>query len=299
MHRTEGDGYVLESGLRRFVDQNLPTTPGTVHPAEWDNAVQEELCYLITAAGITVASTALADRSAGWHQLYDAIFDSEALDTGAIADDAVTNVKIASCGLSKLIYVHADGGVDISYVSGGATYNLSLSPLEFDLAYTSGVSNISNIQVPGQFAIVQKLSGVVTRSASVTYDTGFGHVNDTNNDSVTLNSDGLGFEDNGVPSGETLRFRVLNLDGATWAGTGPYYTTISTGLSSSLDSPLTATLRYRTISTGNVTIASSLGNTSYKTLFIVNGAGWDVQVTVNENITTATYNQRKLTVWYG
>lgn len=302
MHRTEGDGYVTESGFRRFVDQNLPSTPGTVHPAEWDNAVQEELCYLITAAGLTVAPTAIADRSAGWHQLYDAIFDSEAIDTGALADDAVINAKIGDCGLSKLIYVHSDGGVDIDYPSGGNTYNLSLSPIAFELKYTSGSYLTSNIHAASQFALIQKLSGVTIKSASVTLDDGLYSANTPGGvvqDSATLGYNGLTFVDSGTPAGETMRFRVLDLDGASWSGTGPYSATIATGLDSSTDAPLTAMLRYRTVSTGNVTIASSLGSNQYKVIFIVNGASWDVQVTVNENITTAVYNQRKLVVWYG
>ena len=86
MHRTEGDGYVLEGGLRRFKDRNLPTYIGTIDTAEYNNAVQEEICSIIETLGGTVAVDAATDRTAGWHQLYDLIFQSEKITDAAISD---------------------------------------------------------------------------------------------------------------------------------------------------------------------------------------------------------------------
>ena len=113
MHRIDYDGYVTESGLRRFIDQLEPGTPGTILGAQWMNAVQEELANVVTAAGETVQASPSADRAAGWHQLADAIFESNAIGenamapnaihTAAIADDAVTKEKISSVDLSRAV----------------------------------------------------------------------------------------------------------------------------------------------------------------------------------------------------
>lgn len=89
MHRTEGDGYLDEGGLRRFVDQNLPTYFGTVDTGEYNNAIQEELCNIVELCGGTLNGggangTAAGDRTAGWRQVYDAIFQDGNIDDNAI-----------------------------------------------------------------------------------------------------------------------------------------------------------------------------------------------------------------------
>lgn len=109
MHRTEGDGYVLESGKRRFIDQNLPSVPGTVDTGEYNNAVQEELCNLIELSGGTIATGASSDRSAGWHQVYDQIFEG-----GHITDLAI----------DELTFNIISGGIiDIQEIVGSITNN--------------------------------------------------------------------------------------------------------------------------------------------------------------------------------
>lgn len=125
MHYTEGQDYVdIGGGVREFIDQSLPGTPGTVDPAEFSNAVQYEIINCILYAGLTVETTAANDRSAGWIQLREAIFNSAAIDTAALANGAVTNVKIdngavtdtkvSSVSLNKLSLGTADitGGTD-------------------------------------------------------------------------------------------------------------------------------------------------------------------------------------------
>jgi hypothetical protein len=98
MHRTEGEDYVVEDGKRRFADQNLPTVPGTKDPAESSNAFQEELCNIIEMSGGTVAATAAADRTGGWHQAYDRIFQSAVLDSNAI--DNISLAKLSDGDLN-------------------------------------------------------------------------------------------------------------------------------------------------------------------------------------------------------
>jgi hypothetical protein len=101
MHRTFGDGFVEEPGpgqYHRFIDQNLPTYDGTVDTAEYNNAVQEEICNVITGAGLTLNGGGLngdpaADRAAGWSQLYEAIFQAGHITDAAI--DGITFSKLS------------------------------------------------------------------------------------------------------------------------------------------------------------------------------------------------------------
>lgn len=98
MHRTEGEDYKLESGKRRFASANPPLQKATRLPAEFMNAVQEEICSVIEAAvpQIPVHSTSAEDRAAGWKQLLQALqeghiikgtsFHSTALSSGLKED---------------------------------------------------------------------------------------------------------------------------------------------------------------------------------------------------------------------
>lgn len=82
MHRIEGDGFVVEDGKNRYTeDGNTPT----VVTDEAMNAIQEELCNLITACGVTVESTASDDRTNNWEQLVKAILNANALGATAMS----------------------------------------------------------------------------------------------------------------------------------------------------------------------------------------------------------------------
>lgn len=98
MHRTEGEDYKLESGKRRFASANPPLQKATRLPAEFMNAVQEEICSVIEAAvpQIPLHATSAEDRAAGWKQLLKALqeghiikgtsFHSTALSSGLKED---------------------------------------------------------------------------------------------------------------------------------------------------------------------------------------------------------------------
>jgi len=125
MHRIDYDGYTTESGARRFIDQSNPGVPGTVMGAQFFNAVQEEMIAIVLFAGLTPSASASADRSAGWHQVRDAIFSSGKIDTPALADGAVENAKIAdgAVGASKI------SSVDLSTAVGALTiYDATTDP---------------------------------------------------------------------------------------------------------------------------------------------------------------------------
>jgi hypothetical protein len=103
MHYTEGFGRkTVGGGVYEHEDQSLPGTPGTSVSAEMMNAFMYEMANIVTYAGLTVKSTAAADRSSGFIQVRDAIFSSAKIDTAALANGAVTNDKINSVSLSKL-----------------------------------------------------------------------------------------------------------------------------------------------------------------------------------------------------
>jgi hypothetical protein len=93
MHRTEGEDYILEGGKRRFAAANPPSQKATRLPAEFMNAVQEEICNVITAANPTIVlnAGAAADRTAGWGQLLKALQEGHLMkgtsfNTTALAD---------------------------------------------------------------------------------------------------------------------------------------------------------------------------------------------------------------------
>ena len=96
MHENQGADSVIEDGKKRFIDIDLPGTPGTIMNAEFANAVMEEMRNILIYAGMTFEGTAAADRAAGWVQLKTAIFESAAIDSAALANYAITKIKLAS-----------------------------------------------------------------------------------------------------------------------------------------------------------------------------------------------------------
>lgn len=108
MHRTEGEDYILESGKRRFAAANPPTQKATRLPAEFMNAVQEEICSVINAAvpAIPLNSTAAADRTAGWNQLLQALQEGQLIkvtsfNTTAIADGLASGTGFTEASNSR------------------------------------------------------------------------------------------------------------------------------------------------------------------------------------------------------
>lgn len=100
MHRTQGEDYKIESGKRRFASALPPTQKATRLPAEFMNAVQEEIAIVIENAGLTLSATASDDRTAGWGQLWDAITNHGIIGSNALALQAVTDGKIANSAVN-------------------------------------------------------------------------------------------------------------------------------------------------------------------------------------------------------
>lgn len=95
MHRTEGPDFITVGTKRLNADQDLVGgVIGTVDNAAQNNAVQEELCYVIEQVkGADYCNrSAASDEAAGWHDLYDALFTMA----------AIPDAGIESLGLSKI-----------------------------------------------------------------------------------------------------------------------------------------------------------------------------------------------------
>ena len=122
MHRIEDwDGdTVTESGHNRFKDRALPTYPGTVDKAEFNNAVMEELCYIVENYGGDCDITPSADRTAGWHAVHDAIFSD-----GNITSDAIDNISVAKLSIGTLSI--AAGTYTWEQAYGGLIYRNDIS----------------------------------------------------------------------------------------------------------------------------------------------------------------------------
>lgn len=321
MHRTEGPDYIDEGvGLRRY---KVSPPPATVANHEAFNALQEELVNVVEYAGITLNTTAVADRTEGWIQVRDAIFDSEAIDTGAIATGAITTTKISDCDLSKLSYDHALGGTDITYEDGALTYTLELSPTIQYLRYESGAAerffraSYSSIQLSEYLSgALGKQFKVDTSTLSIadwtTYPTegitadmsstdGLSHTwidSGSTRNQGTISYNGLHFNDSGYSAGDPIRFRTFDFDGVTWSGAGPYTGTLSP-IFSNTRKPLMAQFSWRVVSGGTVHVAnSSTDSTTYDYTFTINGSHWAIAVTLPVDISGASYDQRRLTVWY-
>jgi hypothetical protein len=273
MHRTEADGHITESGLRRHVDRNPPVT-GTTLAAEFANAVQEELVNAIVDAGITLNASAAADRTAGWNQLSTAIFNSEAIDTPAIADEAVTNAKIDSVSLSKI----TNGTLDLDETVGSTDYNLSLTEQWIKFTQEIGTTRHEGFFDHARLILEKKESGITTEYFQL------------------VAGDGIKF----LGSSKDIKFISIDISSASWTnvGTDLYSTTFITALPNSIY-PLFGIYRHRRyMGSGNYNIYSQSPKTmifdtytnSYLTLILTIESGIDPD---DSNIT-----QENLTLFY-
>lgn len=99
MHRVDADGYTTVGGERRFIDRAMPTEEGTIDGAYWNNAIQEEIAQVVEHAGLTLASSGSADQTAGWGQLKEAIFLSNAIDSAAINNITLSKISAGNATL--------------------------------------------------------------------------------------------------------------------------------------------------------------------------------------------------------
>lgn len=206
MHRTEGDGFVVEGGNNRFKDQALPTYPGTVDTAEYNNAVQEEICNLIELLGGTVEADAATDRANGWRQLYDLLLDDENITDAAMSDfdleKGFGNIE-TTFGLYSLLAV--PGEVTLHYEAVGAddiTIFLSTNPSspgigindEATGCITKLVKGIEFDGGPGESAY----ENIQYRKAGFRFDLGFSTIV-SNGATVGWDWDGVGTHDTDIP----------------------------------------------------------------------------------------------------
>lgn len=138
MHRTEGEDHIIEDGKRRYTQAIPPTQAATRLPAEAMNSIQEEIANVIEKAGLTLSASASADRTAGWEQLYKAIFESGKLTGAAIAANAITQAKMAdnSVGTNELIddAITGDKVIDRTLTLQSQAFNSTLGQIVYSNA---------------------------------------------------------------------------------------------------------------------------------------------------------------------
>jgi len=202
MHRVDADGYKTVSGKRRFEDQSLPGTAGTLDAELWKNAVQEELCNLIEYTGITLKSTGLIDEASGWNQLRQAIFSSAKIDSAAITDgaindlklntNAVTNIKVNDVSVAKL--TAGTAGTDdiaITLVAAPSTFNWLQNAEKVRYSENDTV-NIFTSEMRADFLSIDTDSTTYARLESdfLRFTGNTNHTVLLNNDSLVLSNSG-------------------------------------------------------------------------------------------------------------
>lgn len=155
MHRTEGPDYITSGTKRLNANQNLVGgIIGTVDNAAFNNAVQEELCYVIEqvkGAGYC-NQTAAADEAAGWHDFYDSLFTME----------AIPDAGIASLGLSKI----TDGTMLLT----GTPDNLTLSRTQILFNRFVDADDFDHGILTSTYLRLENKNGEPKDIANLTYD---------------------------------------------------------------------------------------------------------------------------------
>jgi hypothetical protein len=268
MHRTEGADRVLESGLWRYHDQALPSYPGTEIPAEALNAMQEEICNLISLSGGTVAASAAADRSANWRQMYDRIFKSQALDSDSVG----------SLILDRLI----DGNLDIAR----GTRQVKLDPLE--LSFSNGSTSP---QIIADYSGVEARDKPTSPTSKSEMNSGAVYTYDIADNFLTaIVPRGISFYGSAHPTDDTsVRYNKAKIDATSssltysWNSTHKWWavsSSLDTGIPATcqilgisayykngtyfFNSPVHAEIVYDTAGTGHVWISPDIiGSSSY------------------------------------
>lgn len=218
MHRNDGPNFTTIGGLRFFEDINAPGTVGTTMISDFANAVQEEIAGVIEGVGLALNPSGTADTSAGWGQLYRAIFETSAINTSALSDSAVTAAKLDS------------GAVITDKILNGAVTNVKIA--DYDLSKGFGQIAVSEVAGPATntwtasaLSDTRSLStigftGAATRSAQTTTFTANGV------DSV-FGADGIRFDGNNA----NLKMKILDVSNKSeWSVTTPGSALFDTGI---------------------------------------------------------------------
>lgn len=304
MHYTEAarTAQIAPFGtINQHVDQNLPTTAGSTISAEFVNALMFEIAQCITYAGLTIEADSVTDRSNEFAQLKTAIFLSGAIDTDALADEAVTDDKIYSVSLDKLI---AGDFVD-SIVSGDITYNINFKFSEtyqlFQM-YKTDVSGSVTVDTASltttALTINESILGIVRDQCQIKNSgiliQGYDAAGEADG-LASLTQSGLTF----LNSWKAIRHKVISLSSVSFSSSGSDY------LSASFDTglPLTAKILMAQVSYDQTVLSIRyIGNTGrdasdcffdYASEDTIYG-----RVLVSDDISGEAYDNQRLTIIY-
>jgi len=237
MHYTEGarTSTIAPFGtINQHVNQNLPTTGGSTVSAEFLNALMFEVANAITFAGLSIEADSATDRANGFAQLAEAIFESGAIDTDALADGAVTSAKVDEVSLTKL----SAGSTDIDFVSGDLTYHLDLdagntSSLVRCIMTDAGASTVDQTYLRHDGIVITDILSTVTRNTHTLASTGI-LIREYSAAAVETGRAGLAVSGlSFLSSGKTIKHKACSAAGLTYVYDevlGDYYITVTTSI---------------------------------------------------------------------
>lgn len=178
MHRIESNDVLVVDGKNRF--KNGP--PGTKLNAEWCDAIQEEVCYVIEQMGITILTKTTDTKHQLWEALqklgypYDAIVSSQITFNNIIEKVAANHYQIKS-DYRSAFFKNVTGGYNCtSWLSGGDTWGYidtnQCSHIEFEAGAYIGCANTGfYLNINTTYALIENVwirgngaGGAITKS---------------------------------------------------------------------------------------------------------------------------------------
>jgi len=132
MHRTDATDFAADIGNGEQGFKETPPNNETVMSANFANAIQEEIAFVITEAGLTLRAGGAADAAAQWQQLQPAILihienavdalaasdiNNDSTVTGASVKEALETVDAIAVAANDAITAHLAGVTDVHLAS--------------------------------------------------------------------------------------------------------------------------------------------------------------------------------------
>lgn len=234
MHRTDATDFATDIGNGERGFKETPAGNETVVAANFMNAVQEEIAYVITQAGLTLRATGAADAAAQWQQLYPAI---EILIANAIAvlnsDDISNNSIVSGADLTQALNNIESDVVDnqtnlsahivnaAAHLASNLTNDSSVSGTKISDALNTllGAINTNTANIGSNAAaIAANTAQIAVNSAAIALNAGNIATNTTKVNNLEIREWQCTFADLGFPSGVTSSENYYEANGITGHG---------------------------------------------------------------------------------